>query len=453
MVLRRLGLLLAIAVPLLDAAGARAQDVEPGTHLEGVDPRTLSAFHAALARVSRGEGVARVAFYGDSHAASDSFTGAVRRALQARYGDAGPGFVLPVRAWPTYRAPSCELSSGGSWRPLRVTARDRHIDRYGFAGVAVECAPRETADASAADDGLGWGELALPETLVGAEWNLELWAAAQPGGGTLRVRIDEADPIETALAADAWRTHYLAVPVVGNGAHRVRVETLGDGAVRLFGAVLERRRAGVVVDTLGLNGARARDQLSWDDSLFREHLARRRPDLVVLEYGTNESGDDEPIARYEASLQQVVRRFREAAPSASCVLVGPTDRPIRVRRVGWVERARQASIIEVQRRVALASGCAFFDTVRFQGGPLSTVAWARLDPPLAQRDRIHLTRLGYLRVGEALAASLVDGLPASTAAASTTAPSTTAPSTTAPSVRVRSSVTSAPPSATSAPTL
>jgi lysophospholipase L1-like esterase len=395
---------------MLGASAARAQDATSVAQLEGIEGASLAAFHAALARASRSEGVARVAFFGDSHAASDSLTGALRRALQARFGDAGPGFVLPVRAWPSYRAPSCEVTSGGAWRALRVVARDRHVDRYGLAGVAVECAPREATEGSEADDGLGWGELQLPESVAGAEWRVELWAAAQPGGGTLSVRLDDADPVETPLAAPDWQPRYLSLAASAGPAHRLRLDALGDGAVRLFGAVVERRSSGVVIDTLGLNGARARDQLSWDDALFREQLARRRHDLVVLEYGTNESGDDDTIARYEASLRQVVARVRDAAPTASCLLVGPTDRPLRVRRVGWVARARQAEIVDVQRRVALESGCAFFDTVRFQGGPLATAAWARLEPPLAQRDHIHLTRLGYVRVGEALAAALAQGV-------------------------------------------
>lgn len=448
---RRLGqLLLTVVVLVLVASAAGAQDAPPPPQLEHADGPALASFHAALSRVTRGEGIARVAFFGDSHAASDSFTGALRRALQARFGDAGPGFVLPVRAWPTYRAPACEVTSGGAWRPLRVTARERRVDRYGLAGVAVECSPREATIDAAADDGLGWGELALPEPLAGSDWNVELWAAAQPGGGTLRVRVDEADAADFALAADAWQAHYEPLIVAGAGAHRVRIEALGDGAVRLFGLVIERPGPGVVVDTLGINGARARDQLSWDDALFREHLARRQHDLVVLEYGTNEAGDDEPMARYEASLRQVVARMREAAPRSSCLLVGPTDWPVRVRRVGWVERARQAEIVDVQRRVALEAGCAFFDTVRFQGGPLSTAAWARLDPPLAQRDRVHLTHLGYLRVAEALVAGLVEGLPpsrtaASFAPASSGAAASAAPRT-APLARAASTARAASPS-------
>jgi len=409
---------LAALVVLSLADGARAQDAGADTHdaAEVAAPRddaaelaaqglaafeangALSTFHAALRRAERGEAMARVVLYGDSHTAGSSFPGTLRARLQARFGDGGPGFVLPARPFPHYRVSGCTVQSGGAWDALRVTARARRLDRRGLAGVVL-----------AANDG-AWGELRLPRAPSDAAWALELWADAQPEGGTLRVLVDDDAPREVSLAAAAPEARYVSLPLAGSGAHRLRIEARGDGRVRVFGAVLERRGAGVVLDALGLNGARAADQLLWDDTLFREHLARRRPELVVLAYGTNEAGETAPIAAYEVSLRAVVARVRGAVPGASCALVGPTDRPQRAGRDGWAERPRQAAIVDVQRRVAREAGCAFFDTVRFQGGPLATRAWAAQQPPLAQRDHVHLTHAGYRRVAEALYAALVAGL-------------------------------------------
>jgi lysophospholipase L1-like esterase len=381
------------------ARGGTDDDVARG--LEAFEENgALGAFHAALGRAERGAGRARVVLYGDSHTAGSAFQGALRARLQARFGDGGPGFVLPVPPFPHYRAPGCVVQSGGDWRALRVTARVRTPDRRGLAGVVL-AAPGEGA----------WGELRVPRTAADSAWTLELWADAQPGGGTLRVLVDDEAPREVSLAAAAPEARYVPLPLAGHGPHRLRIEALRDGKLRVFGAVLERAGSGVVLDALGLNGARAADQLLWDDALFREHLARRRPDLVMLAYGTNEAGELAPIAAYEASLRAVVARARAAAPGASCALVGPTDRPQRSGRDGWAERPRQAEILEVQRRVARSSGCAFFDTVRFQGGPLATHAWASQAPPLAQRDHVHLTHAGYRRLADALYAALVAGLP------------------------------------------
>jgi lysophospholipase L1-like esterase len=366
---------------------------------------------------------ARILVLGDSHTASDLFTGAMRRDLQARFGDAGAGLVFPARPWPSYRRDEVVVRGEG-WTPLRVTARERRVDHYGLAGVALECAPETICTAEleprdpapgAVADAAAAAPAPVGLALVGASppdaapaQDAELWLLARPDGGTLDVALDDVLLATVSTRADAAAPLYvpLALPP---GSFRLRLATRGDGAVRVFGVVLERGRSGggVVVDALGINGARARDQLAWDDALLRAHLARRDPDLVVLAYGTNESGDDQPLDRYAADLRRVVARLRDAAPRAACLLVGPTDRPERVRRVGWVPRARQEQINEAQRAIARDLGCAFFDTVAFQGGPLATVAWARAEPPLASRDHVHLTRLGYERLGAALVEAIL----------------------------------------------
>jgi (p)ppGpp synthase/HD superfamily hydrolase len=48
-----------------------------------------------------------------------------------------------------------------------------------------------------------------------------------------------------------------------------------------------------VLDQLGFNGARFGTPLAWDEATWSKELARRPPDLVILEYGGNE---DQAIA-------------------------------------------------------------------------------------------------------------------------------------------------------------
>ncbi len=200
---------------------------------------------------------------------------------------------------------------------------------------------------------------------------------------------------------------------VPDGPHSFEIRTLSTRPVWLFGLTVERDQPGVVVDTLVINGSRARYQHLWDDALYHEHLQRRDPDLVVLAYGTNESGDESPLEDYERDLRAVIERLRDAVPDASCLLIGPSDRPTQVEDRVFEDRARTAAVISVQHRVALEHGCGFFDLVAFQGGALSTVQWAASDPAYASQDHIHYTRLGYQRLGEVLVSALLDGMPPS----------------------------------------
>ena len=91
---------------------------------------------------------------------------------------------------------------------------------------------------------------------------------------------------------------------------------------------MDRDVAGLRLDALGVNGARAVSHLEWDDTIYAEQLPRRNPDLLVIAYGTNESGDtDQPIEEYEEGFRTMVQRARTAAPRASCLFVGHVGSP------------------------------------------------------------------------------------------------------------------------------
>ena len=61
----------------------------------------LTSFYEALARMERGKlnRPLRIGVHGDSNLTKDGLTGEMRRVLQARYGDAGHGFMAAVKAW------------------------------------------------------------------------------------------------------------------------------------------------------------------------------------------------------------------------------------------------------------------------------------------------------------------------------------------------------------------
>jgi lysophospholipase L1-like esterase len=389
-----------------DAEGTIEAPIEPilGVEVPLHDPsgRALRTFHSALRRAALGEGQARVVVYGASHVAGDFATGTLRRMLQTEFGDAGHGFVLPAQPWPHYRHHDVEVDSNTrQWEALRVRVGSTDPSFYGLAGVSM------TTSSSRA-----YGRVDTGSTTAS---RFELWYWRQPEGGTIEVRLDDQVVRRIRTRADEPGPDY-ALFTAPDARHTFEVRARGDGPITIFGVAIEREVPGVVLDTLGINGARAANQLLWNEDLWRDQLRRRAPDLVALAYGTNESGDDDqPIERYEADLRQVVARIRAAVPQASCLLVGPSDRPMPNPDGTFAERPRTAMVVDVQRRVAADAGCAFFDLVSFGGGPMHMVQWAALDPAWAQRDHVHFTARGYVRLGEILHGSLLGGYDGPTA--------------------------------------
>lgn len=376
-----------------------AEELVFGEEIGFYDPSgsAMRPFHDALRGIATEDRQVRVMFYGASHVASDLFTHVVRERLQTRFGDAGHGFLMPARPWRHYRhLGGLRVESNRRWEALRIRANTRGITPLGPAGMAVESDSRSS-----------WGRI---DTGTASANRFVVYYLQQPDGGSFDVRVDGRRVTRIATRADAFGAGVEVIQNLEDVHHVLEVQPRGDGVVRLFGVSVERERPGVIVDTMGLNGARAVSHLHWDESLHREYLTRMSPDLIVLAYGTNESGDDDhPIERYEVELRRVVGRVRGTVPNAACMLVGPSDRPMRGEEDAYVDRPRTHQVIEVQRRVSRDLGCAFFDLVEFGGGPLSMIRWAATEPRYAQRDLIHFTGRAYRRLGEVLHTAMLGG--------------------------------------------
>ena len=370
--------------------GAGAQDAPLGRAIPIEDPTgaVLPRVHRALRRAERDEGVARLAFWGASHTASDQYPGFLRERLIRRFGDGGHGLVMPAMPFPLYARRDLAIAGAG-WTGLAVRGRERRPDRYGRAGYALETAARASARVQIGDR--------RPVRHV------EAWALAQPGGGTVSLAVDGAE-VRSGSSAGAPGSIYLEADV--ERARRVEVRASGDGPVRLFGVLLESGAPGVIVESFGVPGARARDQLPWHEPTLREQIARRPPDLVALAYGTNESGDRTPLAALDRDLREVIARWRAIAPDAAILVIGPSDWP-QLRAGAYAIRARTTQVRDLYRRTALSAGCGFFDLLAFQGGPGSIPRW--VSAGLALDDHVHLTDDGHARLAAVLERALLAG--------------------------------------------
>jgi lysophospholipase L1-like esterase len=229
-----------------------------------------------------------------------------------------------------------------------------------------------------------------------------LWLQ-QPDARAFTIAVDGGAPtrVETA-GANGPGGLLLQVP---DGPHRVEVRgTDGPGpAPALLGVALERER-GVVVDAMGVTGRTVASWLAWDETLVREGLRWRTPDVFVLAYGTNEAGDERMVPeRYRATLRAALTRARAAMPDAACVLVGPSDRGREIggRTVIW---GPTRHIAAVQREVAPEFDCMSWDLQAATGGPGSMYRWREVG--LASPDLIHFTGNGYRELGRRFVAAL-----------------------------------------------
>ena len=345
--------------------------------------QALAAFFARLSEAAASP--VRALQFGDSHTAADSFSGAVRAALQQQYGDGGIGFGFAGRPFIGYRRLGSPTTASKGWKAEGLT-RGLGDGLFGLGGVSLTATVRGAS-------------LSLRTTCS----HFEIQFLRQPHAGRVEVSVDgmPQTTIDTAGQLGPGSSGF----DVADGQHLFEIRTLDRLPVRLWGWVTDRN-AGVTYENLGINGAQASLMLLWDEPSHIVQLAKRDPSLVVMAYGTNEAGmPDWDAGAYYQALSGVVNRIRKAVPAASLLIIGPPDREVRKKKT-WTSLAQLDGVIAIQQRIAREQNAAFWDQRTQMGGAGSIHTWYLAG--LAQPDHVHLTEAGYTQLGQHFSRQLVE---------------------------------------------
>lgn len=382
------------------SAASSAAPAEAPAPAEASAPRPgdgpYARFFAALRDLEQGKrrDHVRVAWLGDSHTAADFWSGALRMVLQKRFGHAGPGFVH--LGFEAYRHDGVKAVVEGKWRmrpkgPSTMTITGDGV--FGLGGILF-----------IPDGGGSRAQLSLTEPAFSGRTRWDVCYRMSTPNDQLTVSLTGAEPVVVKATPESppGAIRHLSLP--GDAGATLTVTPSG-GAPELCGAVIEgdpAARRGVVVDTLGINGARLGTPLAWSEPSWAAELARRAPSLAVIAYGTNESGDiNADPSTYGRQLTEVLARIRRVQPEVDCLALAPTDRRDTPDRTPLVRDAI--------REAARANGCGFWDTYEVMGGKGSIDAWGKEKPPRAAKDGVHLTSRGYREIGFKLADEVLKG--------------------------------------------
>jgi lysophospholipase L1-like esterase len=355
-----------------------------------VDPNhELDPFYAALLQ----GGVTRVLHYGDSPTTGDLITADARALLQKQFGDAGAGFVLIAKPWAWYYHRGLEMDAS-NWKIDVAGVSDLKDGMHGLGGASFQGSPGAVAHWNFQD---------------GHSRSLDVAYLAQPDGGSFSIEADgvTAGTAHTAAAESAPGFASFDLPA---GAKQVTLRVT-NGVVRLFGVEFRKRSAGVIYSSLGINGANITVlSHAFNAAHWAAQLRHYKPNLVVLAYGTNESGYAQFVeTTWPKELQTAVRRVQSALPEASILLMSPMDRGEK-NDAGEIDTVPTLPrLVEIESHVAAEMGVAFFNTYQAMGGRGTMARWYAADPRLVGADFIHPMPGGAKIVGELLYDALRDG--------------------------------------------
>lgn len=365
-------------------------------HSSIADPHgAMQHFYASLLRTERREpgAVTRVVHYGDSPVTADLITADVRSLLQDRFGDAGHGTYLIAKPWAWYAHRGLDVKAEG-WRADPATLRGQKDGRYGLGGVSF------TGQTGA------WSRITLKRP---GHSRLAVSFFGQPGGGELSILAGdvEAGVLDTSMPEPLAAGQSFDIPPE---AQQIELRVT-RGPVRLFNVELFKPNPGIVYDSIGLNGTWAGVLAShMNAGHWAEELRQAKPSLVVINYGTNESGYRSYIdTSYPKDMREIIRRVRSALPDVSILLMSPMDRGVRDTGGAIGTMPSIPHLVAVQARLAADNGCAFFNTFEAMGGPGTMGKWYMAEPRLVSADFIHPLPAGGRIVGTLLYNALMDG--------------------------------------------
>jgi lysophospholipase L1-like esterase len=380
----------------LDLPSVNAQ--KPPVPLVDASGKALLGFYRALADTAQKKpnAITRVAHFGDSVVVGDYVTNTLRRKLQTEFGDAGHGFLLIANAWPAYFHNDVSRYATAGWTVSRIVGPYAEDGFYGLGGVSFKAHPNTLARFGTAKTGT-FGRNVSRFVLAYLE---------QPGGGKLQISVD--GKVHTLLDTNGPLPKSAFFEIrVPDAEHEFEIYTK-EGQSRAFGVVLEREMPGVVYDAIGVQGARIRFLDKQDDAHWAEQLRWRAPNLVVYQFGANESGDGflYPMVDYHRTMKEIVQQGQRALPGAGCLVIGAMDRAAKVGEEIVSVRVIP-HIIEEQRKVAAEVGCAFFDTYTAMGGATSMQTWVKRG--LGQADLTHPSGVGAEVIGNWIFRALMEG--------------------------------------------
>ncbi len=313
--------------------------------------------------------------------------------LQKQFGDAGSGFILISKPWAWYTRRNVEMGSASNWKIDIAGIATIKDGMHGLGGVAFV----GSAGASA-----NW-KLASRHSIVEAAY------LTLPDAGAFEILADDKSLGVVETAGENKSPGY-ATFEIPDGATRFTLR-ITRGTVRLYGVEFRKRTNGLIYSSLGINGANITVlSHAFNYPHWTAELHHYRPDLVIVNYGTNESGFDKFVTTtWGPELKEAIRRLRTALPNSSVLLMSPMDRGDKNESGDIVTTPALPKLIDIEGRIAGETGVAFFNTYQAMGGEGTMAKWYTAEPRLVSADFIHPTSQGAKIVGELLYTALHDG--------------------------------------------
>jgi lysophospholipase L1-like esterase len=340
----------------------------------------------------------RILHYGDSQIEGDRTTREIRNFFQEKYGGTGTGFQNMT---PFVPMAAVAHKTDGKW--VRMTSFGRQDQRqsdgrYGVTGIANRFNSRVDGEYDAF---INFYPRSYGYKKAREFSKFQLFHG--PLQDSLKISWFINDTLNQIQLMDTLTDDSKLVVRASEPIKELRIEFKG-ASPDFYGISLDGK-SGVNVDNISMRGSSGISFTQMDESHFKKELSNHEIALIILQFGGNSVPyfkTKESVKSYGQSFQRQIQLFKRLVPSASIIVVGPSDMASK-KGLKWLSYPIIREVRNTMMNVAFDERVGYFDLCGFMGGEGSMVEWVNKSPPLAGPDHIHFTRRGAKKVGIAIA--------------------------------------------------
>ena len=349
-----------------------------------------------------GQGNVNIMHIGGSHVQAGVLTQQFRDNLLSISPDlmGGQYFVFPFLAGGTNNPSHFLVRSSGEWSYCRNAVRKETDKRMGLAGAAITTTdPMATVSIvtrakkpTALTPDYDFNKV----TVIGFSETENVVPVVSYDGTVIRGQYDE------------WKSTYTFQLPVFTDSICILFDSV-PGEFTLTGVLLENDMPGISVHGVGVNGASVPSYLRCED--FERDLALVRPDLVIFGIGINDAADkDFEVETFKQNYRELIGIFQDVNPDCALLFVTNNDsfKSRRGKKRKRIYEVNPNGVVVEQAFMELAEeyNAAVWDQFHIMGGLRSMQNWQ--NEGLAQRDKIHFTKEGYILMGDLLFNALIE---------------------------------------------
>jgi lysophospholipase L1-like esterase len=334
-----------------------------------------------------------IAHFGDSLLQNGYAIDSIRKTIATVKPSAGRGMIFPYAIARTYSQYDYSSSYEGNWTSANSIQLFPKL-ALGLSGFAAHT-----------NDPTSSFSFQFKTALDADPKNLQIFLKVPSTGYQLIVGVDglykaiNLDPVFEQQSPSVK----ISVPQLSDNLRIEVINTSAEpGTFELHGLSIENSSSGVIYHNLGVGGAAFNSINS--QALFARQLPSIAPDVVVLDWGTNDIIYKNTVpANHAEVVLRTIEKVRASAPNAVIVLTSVQDMNFRGKNI---TAAKQYA--DLMRKLAFENDCLFYDWYRVSGGANTMRSW--VSDTLASKDNIHLNERGYRIKGRAFGQALLQTL-------------------------------------------